>query len=221
MKKMNQFGVVDVWLVAFVVTALLFIGSIGFGVSMYLSRQDYKNNVDAKIAQAVAAAEKELASKKDAEFVEREKEPLTNYSGPSAYGSLVINYPKTWSAYVNESTGSSTALDGYLNPSFVPNVSDNKANVALRFQVVSTSYAQIVRNLETQVKAGKISTVAFTAPKVSDVVGVRVDGEVVNGKSGAMIILPLRDKTIKIWTESPQFVGDFNDIIIPNFSFVP
>jgi hypothetical protein len=86
---------------------------------------------------------------------------------------------------------------------------------------VGISYAQVTRALESQVKTGKIRTSAFTAPKVPGVVGIRVDGEVVTGKNGSMIILPLRDKTLKIWTESPQFVGDFNNIIIPNLSFVP
>lgn len=221
MKKLNQAGQVDSWLIAFVLTIVLLIGSVGFGFSMFTSREDYKNNVDAKIAVAVEEAEKKLAEKKEAEFLEREKEPLTAYTGPAAYGSLAISYPKTWSAYVDESTNQSSPLDGYLNPIFVPNVDNNKANVALHFQVTGTAYSQVTRSLESQVKAGKVRTSAFTAPKVPGVVGVRVDGEVVTGKNGSMIILPLRDKTLKIWTESPQFVGDFNDIIIPNLSFIP
>lgn len=221
MKKLNQAGVVDSWLIAFVLTVVLLLGSIGFGFSMFASREDYKNNVDTKIAKAVDEAEKKLAEEKDAEFLEREKEPLTTYSGPAAYGSLAINYPKTWSAYVDESANQSSPLDGYLNPVFVPNIQNSKANIALHFQVVGISYAQVTRALESQVKTGKIRTSAFTAPKVPGVVGIRVDGEVVTGKNGSMIILPLRDKTLKIWTESPQFVGDFNNIIIPNLSFVP
>lgn len=221
MKKLNQTGAVDAWLVAFILTTVLLLGSLGFGFSMFSSREDYKNNVDEKIAKAVEVAEAQLSEKKEAEFLEREKEPLTSYTGPAAYGSLSIGYPKTWSAYINESGGSSVPLDGYLNPVFVPNVQNNKANVALHFQVMDTSYTQVTRALESQVKAGKIRTAAFSAPKVPGTVGIRVDGEVVTGKSGSMIILPLRDKTLKVWTESPQFVEDFNNIVIPNLNFVP
>jgi len=36
-----------------------------------------------------------------------------------------------------------------------------------------------------------------------------------------MILLPLRDKTLKISTESQQFVGDFDNIILANLKFVP
>ena len=40
-------------------------------------------------------------------------------------------------------------------------------------------------------------------------------------KQGTMIILPVRDKTLKIWTEGNEFVGDLDKIILANLSFVP
>lgn len=220
MKKLNQQGSVDSWLVAFVLTLVLLLGSLGFGFAMFSSRQDYKNNADQKISDAVGSAQETLTQKKEAEFLEREKQPLRTYTGPAAYGSLAISYPKTWAAYIDESGKSSSPVDGYLNPAFVPGLQDNPI-VALRFQVIDTAYAQAIKNLEPQVKLGKIKTVPFVATKVPSITGVRVDGEVAVKKTGAMIILPLRDKTLKIWTESPQFVPDFNDIILTNLTFVP
>ncbi len=52
---------------------------------------------------------------KDNEFIVREKQPLQTYTGPSAFGSISVKYPKTWSAYVDE-TNSSTPVDGYFHP---------------------------------------------------------------------------------------------------------
>ncbi|RTK94407.1 hypothetical protein EKI60_03430 [Candidatus Saccharibacteria bacterium] len=221
MRKLDQRGVADTWLIAFIVTLIAFLGTAGFGLWAFAGRQDYKNNVDDKIAEAVAAAEQTLSEKKAVEFAEKEKNPLKTYTGPAAFGSVTISYPKTWSAYVDEANGS-TPVNGFLNPSFVPTATDSqKHNLALRFQVSNSSYTTTVRNLESQVKSGKIKTVPYTAPKVPGTVGVRVEGQVATGKQGAMVILPVRDKVLKVWTESPQYIGDLNDIILANFTFVP
>lgn len=220
MKSLNQRGAVDSWLIAFSVTLVVFFGAAGFGLWAYMSRQDYKDNVDAKIATAVAAAEKSNSDKKDAEFLEREKEPLRTYVGPAAYGSLSVSYPKTWSAYVDESGKGNASLDGSLNPNFVPGLTSG-GGVALRMQVLETQYAQTLRSLEQFTKAGKIKVTPYSAPKVPGVVGIRVDGEVKTGKQGSMVILPIRDKTLQVWTEASQFVPDFNTIILPNLNFVP
>ncbi len=43
----------------------------------------------------------------------------------------------------------------------------------------------------------------------------------VYGLVGAAVYLPLRDRTIRIYSESPEFLKDFNDIIVPSITFVP
>jgi hypothetical protein len=53
------------------------------------------------------------------------------------------------------------------------------------------------------------------------VTGVRVDGQIADNIQGSMIILPLRDKTQEIWTESNSFLPDFNNNILPNLTFSP
>src|SRR3989344_4524267 len=90
---------VNGWLIACIITTLLFIAFAGFFGWAYMSRQDYKDNVDQKIATAVEVAKKQTETAKDNEFLEKEKLPLQDYTGPSQYGSLNIKYPKTWSAY--------------------------------------------------------------------------------------------------------------------------
>ena len=220
MKRLDQNGAIDSWLIAFVITLLFALGAIGFGFWAFSGRQDYKDNVDEKISVAVADAEKANTAKKDKEFAEKEKNPLRTYAGPATYGSLSISYPKTWSAYVDESAKSGTPLSGSLNPNFVPGLQSELPN-ALRFTVVATDYQTVVRSFESQVKTGKVKVTPYKADKVPSVVGVRVDGEVVRQKQGAMIIVPLRDKTLQVWTESPTFIPDFNTIILPNLVFVP
>lgn len=218
--KNDQRGIVDVWFLAFLGMLVLFFGATGFGVWAFMGKQDYKNNVDPKIAAAVAKADEATTAKKDAEFVEKEKQPLRIYTGPQAFGSVTISYPKTWSVYMDESSRSGTPLSGSFNPGFVPGLtSDN--NVALRIEVLNTAYSEVASTMESSVKNGKVTARAITATKVPSAIGLRLDGEVVSKKQGAMVILPLRDKTLKIWTEATQYVGDFDNIILPNLTFSP
>lgn len=220
MKKLDQRGAIDAWLIAFVITILFAIGFLSFGIWAFMGREDYKNNVDEKIAIAVADAKTINSAEKDKEFAEKEKNPLRTYAGPATYGSLSISYPKTWSAYVDETGKSNVPLTGTLNPAFVPGLQSNLP-VALKFSVTNTDYSTVVKTFDSQVKTGKVKVSPFKADKVQSILGVRLDGEFIQGKQGSMVILPVRDKTLQIWTESPQFVPDFNTIILPNIVFVP
>jgi hypothetical protein len=158
------------------------------------------------------------STKKDNEFVEKEKQPFHTYSGPSAYGSVVVQYPKTWSAYVNESDNSNTPVDAFFNPIFVPAASMNPS-YALRVQVLNTSYADVLKTYEANVKVGKLKSSAYIPAKVPTVTGVRLDGEISSQKQGSIIIVPVRDKTLKIWTESNDYLNDFNNNVLPNYKF--
>lgn len=207
-------------LVPFILALLLFFAAAGFGVWAYMSRQDYKNNTGQKVAAAVAVAKRETSSAKDNEFVAKEKLPLKTYNGPAAYGSLSLQYPKTWSAYVIEGMTSSQAVDGYFHPGFVPDITGTTA-FALRIQVTADSYDQELAQYDVLTKNGQVKASPYQLPRVATVSGVRIDGAISNNKTGSIVLLPLRDKTLKIWTESNSFVDDFNNNILPNLTFSP
>jgi hypothetical protein len=220
----NQVGAVNGLAVSLVLVGLLLIGAIIFGTWAYGGRQDYKNNVDAKIADAVKIAKQQEGSLKDKQFQEAEKNPLKTYNGPQAYGSVVLAFPKTWSAYVAEgnSGNGSSLLDGYFYPGAVPSIENEGSVFALRIQVLDEPYAETLKDVATLQQSKTPPTVTpYALPKVPNTVGVRVNGELPNDKSGAMIILPLRDQTLEVWTEGSQFIGDFDNIILPNLSFSP
>jgi hypothetical protein len=220
MKRLDQQGSSTGWLIAFIISTFLFVGVAIFGFWAFSERNDYKNNTDAKVVAAVEEAQQQTSAAKTKEFEEKEKNPYRTYVGPGAYGSISISYPKTWSAYVDETSTGASIIDGYYNPATVPAI-QSKANFALRVQVITQSYTQIVTTLSQQLKNGKFKMVPYRADKVPSVTGVRVDGEVSPGKQGSLIILPVRDKTLKIWSEAPEFVKDLDAIVLPNLTFVP
>lgn len=203
-----------------VILGLLAVCFLAFGLWAYAGRQDYKNNVDAKVAVAVDAAKKQEDGVKDLQFAQEEKNPLKTYVGPQDYGSITIQYPKTWSGYIDQS-GGTALLAGYFNPDVVPTVSGQSSVFALRVQVVSGSYSQVVNDLTSQQQAGKLQISPYFLPNVPKQIGIKASGTFSDTKQGTSVYLPLRDKTLIISTDGQQFLSDYNDIILKNFSFSP
>lgn len=222
MNKQNQAGAVNLLVIPLVLVTLILFGVAGFAYYSYGQAQHYQNDVDAIVGEKVDAAKTEVSSQKDKEYAEKMKFPYAEYDGPEAYGSLKILYPKTWSGYVATATSTGgKVVDGYFMPGQVPTINDPNNTFALRATITSTSYDTIVKTFMSQTKNGKVTVAPFKSQNIPGVVGARVDGEVVQKKQGAMIILPYRDKTLQVWTESKDYMADFNNVIVPNFSLTP
>jgi len=217
MNKHNQNGAAGGLTLAFIVTFMLLIGAICFAAWAFTGRQDYKNNTDAKINTAVQAAVQKESAAKDAAAAAAAADPLATYSGPEAYGSIIINYPKNWSGYV-DNTNSSTPLNAYFTPGVVPALSAQTSVFALRVQVLNQAYAQVLQGITGQ---QKLSVSAYALPKLPNVVGVKAVGQISDQVNGTMVILPLRANTLEIWTDGTQYMNDFNNNILANFSFSP
>ncbi len=217
MKQLDQRGNTGL-VVALVLSILLFLGALGFGIWAYGSQQDYKKNSDQKVAAAVEVAKQQTASEKDNEFAEAQKSPVKVFKGPSAYGSILLSYPKTWNAYADTSGRGSAPVDAYFNPNFVPGTQTN-STYALRMQVTNDSYDNQLRQFDGKVQSGRVKIKPYSFPNVKDVVGVRIEGEISSTAKGVMIIVPLRDKSLKLWTETDQYQTDFSKYVLSNFKF--
>lgn len=208
------------WLLVSFIVSLVFLASAGgFGVWAYLERQDYKYNSDQKAAEAAEEAAAQQEVEDEARFVEEEKYPLKPYVGPSQFGSVRLEYPKTWSGYVINKASGQTPISWYMHPNVVPDVSSNI--FALRVEVVDTPYSSSLSGFDNDAENGAVTITPYKLPKVENVVGSRVDGEVSRDIQGSLILLPLRNMTLKIWTESPDYVADFNNIVLPTITFSP
>lgn len=218
MNKHNQDGAVNALLLPLILASLFLIGALVFGVWAFGERQDYKNNVDQKIAAAVTVAKKQEAAAKDSQYAEAAKRPLKTYNGPEQFGSIVLQYPKTWSGYVADGASGSAALDGYFHPNVVPDVGVETNAFALRLQVVDTAYSEVLQDYND---AEGVTITPFSLAKLPKVIGVRINGQIEDQKKGSMIVLPVRDKTLKVYTESDAYLNDFNANILPNLTFSP
>lgn len=224
MIKHNQVGAISGLGISLVMCCLLLVVAVAFGGWAFSSRQDYKYNTDQKIAAAVAVEKQQEDTVKEADFAQREKFPLKSYQGPDQFGSLKLMFPKTWSGEVDDTgNGGNALVDGFFNPGVVPSISDENSTFALRVQVLNQSYSDALTDLQgLQNSTDKQVTITpYALPKLPKDVGVEVQGSLPNNKSGLMVVLPLRDKTLEMWTEGDQHTDDFNKIILPNFTFSP
>lgn len=195
------------------VVAVIFIGYI------YAKMQDYKNNSDAISAKAVAKAKDEQKKELEAQFAEQEKSPLVSYTTPDAYGSISIVYPKTWARYVGD--GGANPVDAYFYPEYIPGLSD-KNLYNLRVQVLNSSYKNVLASYDSLIKSGAVKSSAYLPEQMKDAdPGVRLEGKIAGEKKGAKIILPLRDKTIVIWTETEAGIKDLDQYVLKNLTYSP
>lgn len=218
MKTLNQKGAINILLIPLILCIVFLLASVGFGLWAYSSRQDYKDNVDEKIATAVEIAQQQTATEKDNEFIEREKQPLQENAGPSSYGSVKIKYPKTWSAYVDQNDRSNTPIDGYFHPTTVPGVKSD-SSFALRLQVVNSTFDEQAKKFDSDVKTGKTKAKPYVPVNIDGAVGLQFDGELEDQKQGTLVMIKMRDKTLKIWTEADQFRKDMFDNVLANLTF--
>lgn len=214
--RKNQNGSVDVFLPPLIIASVLTLAFGGFGVWSYLQYQNQKNNVDGIVAEAVEGANAQQEAELRAQFEQDEKKPNKTYSAPSSVGSVKIKYPKTWSAHVDERETGSVPLSAQFHPNFVP--ADNKTPYATLIEVVDSSYDRELERFDRDIERGVVK--ASTIEKV-DTVGVRLDGEIENDYQGVMVMFPIRDKTLKVWTRSETYKDDFVKIILKSLTFEP
>jgi hypothetical protein len=73
----------------------------------------------------------------------------------------------------------------------------------------------------SRVEDGTVKISPYKLPKVSNVIGSKVVGQLDQDKKGTLIILPLRANALEIWTESDKNLNDFSKYILPHLSFSP
>lgn len=203
-----------------IILGVLFFFTLIFAFWAFAQMQDYKNNSDKKAAAAVIKAEASQETKLNAEFAEKEKSPYKTYQSTADFASVKIVYPKLWGSHVDETSQGGTPVNGFFHPNFVPRLTGDMP-IALRVQVVSTPYAQSLKQYESNVAAGTAKAKPITVEGVKGVTGMRFDGKISAQYTGSVVLFPVRDKTLKIWTEIPGNVADLDNIVLKNLTFSP
>lgn len=219
---LDKRGAINAFLPALIVMVIFFFVATGIATWAVMGRSHYKNDTDQIVAAAVIKAEDKTKKAAADLYAEEIKKPYDTFIGQAEYGNITVKYPKTWSSYVieNKTTGGSP-MSGYFHPGFVPSVTSQDNSFALRVELVRTPYDSVLTSFRAALQQGKVKVEPYTLPKVPNTIGSRIDGQLTNTKQGTMIVLPLRDMTLKIWTESNDFKADLETHVLPNLSFQP
>lgn len=216
MLKLDERGEVNPLTLPFIVVMILAIGFGVFSVWAFSNYNNEKNNVDVIVATAVAEAEEAKAEQVRAEEAEKAKSPYKTYISPSALGTVKIVFPKSWSAYVETQESGRVKLEGYFHPDYVP-AKDSKTAFGARVSIDNSSYTDKLEDYQKSIDEGLLSAKAV---KVSGATGTRLDGEISKETNGSVVLLPMRDRTLVIWTDSQSYMSDYNRII-DNLTYSP
>ncbi len=220
MKHKETEGFVNTLVMPLVIISVVAVGAIIFAVWAFNGRQNYKNNDQQLINEAVLAEKNKEDTILNQQFKVQNENPFSIYTGPQQYGSVQIGYPKNWSGYVDDTGSDGNPLDVYFSPGLVPAVSSQSSVYPLRLEVNPNSYSsQLATYTNVQQSAG-LSITPYKLNNVN-VVGVMIKGQIFTNIQGVLVMFPLRTNTLELWTESPQYVNLFVNQILPTVTFHP
>ncbi len=188
----------------------LFLVASALGVWVLLAYTEQKADVDGKISLAVAAGVKKQAEEDEAKFQESYKNPRIEFVGPSEYGRLSFMYPKTWSVYVEKDGTDRGDYKAYLHPVSVPSISGKDSRYALRVEILNKNFDDTLKQYESQLKKGELksSNVEYNGNAAT-----RLDGAFSKELRGAVVLMKVRDKTIRLSTDADSFKPDFDTLL--------
>lgn len=206
-EKKDRSGLIKTICLIFV--SLIAVTFIGLFIFMYINWTNASTDVEGQVDKAVADAEYKLRSELEAEFEEKEKYPLKTFTGPSDFGSLTFEYPKTWSLYVPDDASRAGDYHAYFNPQQV-NVVNEQTVMALRVSIVNTLTDEVKRKYESKIEDNKMTV------KQKVVNNANVDiytGELEAEHQGIVCVFKIRDKTAVIQTDAMIFEQDFYNLL--------
>ncbi len=196
--------------VAVVGLALLLLITLILAATWLSKYHSAKTVSDAAKAEITAAARVDQIKLDDAKFAEMSKSPYRSYVAPTTLADLKVSFPKSWNLYTVEDSENDLQLDLYWNENAVASPDNFKGDYALRLQLSKTSYADTVSALKSQAADGSLKVRTI---KISGLSGTQYVGKINADKTGIMVILPIRDKSLSIWTEGSGAASDFVKIL--------
>lgn len=215
---MNQRGSANPLLFSTIIFAVLTVAAAGLFVWAFMNYQDYKNNSDQKVAEAVKQAQVDQKKLDNQQFEEDYKKPYTTYNGPADLGSVSFNYPKTWSVYEASNTADDNGLQAYFNPKVVPPVDADGQVFALQVQVKDEPYQQSLDDLSSNLEDGTLHAAPYNTNGYK---GMRFTGQLDESHQGVMVLFKIRNQTLVMTVNSKTYVKELDHTILKSLKFNP
>lgn len=196
-------------------TLLLGLSTVIFGILAIVSfanNQQAQNTVNQAKSQSYKLGQEAQKKTDNKEFALANQLPYREYKAPDLYGNFVIKFPKNWNAYVVEDQSSDTQVNLLLHPAAVKLDKSLKVNsYAFRALLINRPQAEIYQSqFQTAVKSGKLAQKSTT---VSNIGATWIDGKFDGQHNGIIVLVPVRDKTLELITDSHEYISEFTQIL--------
>ena len=203
-------GSVNGWMVGTIGCLILFLIAGSLAIWAYMQYSHEKNNVDSKVAIEVAKGKGEQAEIDQKKFSEEAKNPRIEFVGPSEYGRVSFMYPKTWSVYIENDGSNRGDYKAYLNPVAVPSASNKASRFALRLEIINKNLDTVLNDYQSRLKKGELTS---SSTEFNGISATRIDGTFEKELRGSVVLMKVRDKTIRFSTDADTFKPDFQTIL--------
>lgn len=210
MKTHYQPGNVNGWLIAAIGGLTLAAIATALAVWAYMAFNEQKTDVDGKVKVAVAEAKKEQSEADYKKFQEDYKNPRLEFVGPAEYGRVSFMYPRTWSVYVGQDGSDRKDYKAYLHPVSVPSITNQASRFAFRVEILNQDFDKVLEGYQQQLKKGELTS---STPEFNGNASTRLDGAFTKELRGSVVLMRVRDKTIRFSTDADTFKPDFQAIL--------
>lgn len=165
----------------------------------------------ADLAKTIAAAREqgrqEQLKADQAAALKVAQEPFRSYRAPSGIAKFELRFPKNWSAEVTEDPEGSQPLRLIAHPDFIRAGADDETAHALVVTLLDQRSTSVLKQLneEEGLKASSVT--------VSGVAATRYEGVYEEGHNGAIVVIPLREKTLTVAAQDRQYLPQLAEIL--------
>lgn len=203
-------GSANGWMIAAIGFVVLFAIAGALAGWAYILYDEQKSDVEGKIKVAVIEAKKEQVEEDNKNFEEARKEPRIEFVGPEDYGRVSFMYPRTWSVYVANDASDRKSYEAYFHPVSVPPIGNKESRYAYRLEIINKDYDDVLAEYASRLKKGELSS---SAPEFNGNASTRLDGVIAKDVRGSVVLMRVRDKTIRISTDADVFKPDYQAVL--------
>ena len=206
----SERGSVNGWMVGTIGCLMLFLiaGSLAIWAYMQYSRE--KSDVDSKVAIKVAEGKREQAEFDWRKYSDEAKNLRVEFVGPTEYGRVSFMYTKTWSVYIANDGSDRGDYKAYFHPISVPPITNKNSRFALRLEIINKNMDTVLNEYQSRLKKGELTS---SSTEFNGISATRIDGTFEKELRGSVVLMKVRDKTIRFSTDADTFKPDFQTIL--------
>ena len=209
-RNRSERGSVNGWMVGTIGCLILFLiaGSLAIWAYMQYSRE--KSSVDSKVAIKVAEGKREQAEYDWRKCSDDAKNLRVEFVGPAEYGRVSFMYTKTWSVYIANDGSDRGDYKAYFHPISVPPITNKNSRFALRLEIINKNMDTVLNDYQSRLKKGELTS---SSTEFNGISATRIDGTFEKELRGSVVLMKVRDKTIRFSTDADTFKPDFHTIL--------